>query len=665
MTPSASEQLFLELVNRARLDPLAESLRLGIDLNAGLAPGQLSGAARQVLAGNAALDQAAALHSQWMLAVDQFSHLGSNGATVENRIRAADYALTGTWRIGENLAWSGSTGSIDAAAMAESHHRQLFASAGHRLNLMDGAFRETGVGQELGVFSSGRDWNASMLTQKFALSGGRQFVTGVVIDDRDGDAFYDIGEGIGGATITANGLTATSSAAGGYALAIAAAPAQVLTLTWGGTARQITLDTRPGNIKLDLLSDGTILTSGSLVLGSGATDARVLGVSGLSLAGNAAANRLTGGKGADTLDGGVGADTLAGGLGDDTYHVDSLSDVIVESPGGGTDTVLAGLSWLLAPDLEHLTLTAPGTSGTGNALANRLIARASDAALWGMDGNDTLTAESGRNRLHGGEGDDNLSGGSGNDHLHGDAGADTLRGGAGNDVYFVDGDDSVIEEPDGGIDTVIVQSDIGWTLGAHLERLKLAGAGRDGTGNALDNTLWGAAADNVLSGLDGADRLFGGGGHDRLDGGNGNDALDGGSGRDTLAGGTGDDTLHGGTNNDRLDGGDGEDRLYGSDGADTLDGGLGDDFLQGGADRDVFVFRVGYGFDRIDDLSVAQGDRLWLDAGLWGGGSDVLAMLADHGRATAGRVDLVFGTDVLRLAGSLDFADLAALIEVI
>jgi hypothetical protein len=34
--PTAQEQLFLELVNRARMDPLGEAARFGCDLNAGL-----------------------------------------------------------------------------------------------------------------------------------------------------------------------------------------------------------------------------------------------------------------------------------------------------------------------------------------------------------------------------------------------------------------------------------------------------------------------------------------------------------------------------------------------------------------------------------------------------------------------------------------------------
>lgn len=664
MTLTAPEQLFLELVNRARLDPLAESARLGIELNAGLSSAKLTGETRQVLAPDTTLGLAATLHSQWMLAADVFSHTGSGGSTVEKRIRDSGYALNGSWRIGENLVWSGSTGSIDAATMAEQHHKQLFASAGHRANMLDGAFRETGIAQELGVFTTTRDWNASMLAQKFALSGARQFVTGVVIDDRDGDRFYDIGEGIGGATIAANGLTATSSAAGGYGLAVSAGASVAVTLTLGGIVRQVSLDTRPGNVKLDLMKDGTILTSGSLALGSGATDARVLGVAGLSLAGNGASNRLTGGKGDDTLDGGGGADTLTGGAGNDTYRVDSTADIIVEGAGGGTDTVIASVSWVLGAELEHLTLTGSAQSGTGNALANLLTGHGGNTVLSGLGGNDTIIGTGGQNMLFGGDGDDSLVGGSGNDRLQGDAGRDTMRGGEGNDRYEADAGDTLIEQADGGIDTVIIRSGMGWTLDDHFERLLLLGSGRDGTGNALDNVIKGGTADNVLSGLAGADRLLGGGGDDRLDGGTGNDALRGGGGGDTLLGGAGDDTLSGDSGHDWLQGGDGNDRLFGGAGHDTLDGGAGGDLMQGGEGRDVFVFRVGSGADRIMDFSLADGDRLQLDATLWGGGS-VATMLAAHADATSSRVDLDFGADVLRLVGSFDLALLAGQIDVI
>ena len=52
--------------------------------------------------------------------------------------------------------------------------------------------------------------------------------------------------------------------------------------------------------------------------------------------------------------------------------------------------------------------------------------------------------------------------------------------------------------------------------------------------------------------------------------------------------------------------------LYGGAGADLLDGGSGSDWLSGGADRDLFVFRTGYGNDIIIDFEGGYGivDRL-------------------------------------------------------
>ena len=57
---SAREQLFLELMNRARMDPAGEALRYGLaDLNAGLPAGTIDTSAKQVLAPNAFLTDAA------------------------------------------------------------------------------------------------------------------------------------------------------------------------------------------------------------------------------------------------------------------------------------------------------------------------------------------------------------------------------------------------------------------------------------------------------------------------------------------------------------------------------------------------------------------------------------------------------------------------------
>jgi hypothetical protein len=61
---TAAEQLQLELINRARLDPVAEAARLGIDLNEGLAAGTISAAAKQPLVGlQGGLHDVAYLHT--------------------------------------------------------------------------------------------------------------------------------------------------------------------------------------------------------------------------------------------------------------------------------------------------------------------------------------------------------------------------------------------------------------------------------------------------------------------------------------------------------------------------------------------------------------------------------------------------------------------------
>ena len=442
MALGASEQLFLELVNRARLDPLAEAARTGIDLNAGLAPGQLDGRARQVLAPDPALDSTAIEHSLWMLAADVFSHTGEGGSTVQDRILAGGYALEAPWAIGENLAWSGSTGQIDPDAAAARHHQQLYTSPGHRVNLMDGRFRETGIGQELGVFTqSGTDWNASMLTQVFALSADRQFVTGVVFADRDGDLFYDIGEGRGGAVISGPDGRATTAAAGGYALAVAADAAVALSLTLDGITRQVTVDTRPGNVKLDLLADGTILTSGSLALGAGALDARVLGAAGLALTGNAAANRLTGGAGDDSLAGGDGNDFLLGGRGHDRLETGVGNDTVWAGPGDDVVIAASGNNEVWS-GLGNDTLTG----GTGN---DTLGAGGGDDVIDARAGGvNQLWAGAGRDTVYGADTGDQIGGAAGDDVVYAGAGADAIYLGAGNDqAYGGAGDDTFFAGP--------------------------------------------------------------------------------------------------------------------------------------------------------------------------------------------------------------------------
>ncbi len=126
MPLTAAEQYLLELINRGRLDPLAEAARYDTTLNAGIAGAQIDATAKQVLAPNELLNTAATDHSLWMLANDDFSHTGAGGTTAGQRMAAAGYAEPGTFGWGENLAalWGG--GPIDLGAAIDAHHRGLF-----------------------------------------------------------------------------------------------------------------------------------------------------------------------------------------------------------------------------------------------------------------------------------------------------------------------------------------------------------------------------------------------------------------------------------------------------------------------------------------------------------------------------------------------------------
>ncbi|WP_276548395.1 calcium-binding protein, partial [Chromobacterium alkanivorans] len=95
--------------------------------------------------------------------------------------------------------------------------------------------------------------------------------------------------------------------------------------------------------------------------------------------------------------------------------------------------------------------------------------------------------------------------------------------------------------------------------------------------------------------------LEGGPQDDVLKGGAGNDTLNGYDGNDLLQGGAGDDVLNGYAGNDTLEGGAGDDLLNAGSGNNVLAGGEGNDTLIGGADKDIYLFNLGDGFDTITD----------------------------------------------------------------
>jgi Ca2+-binding RTX toxin-like protein len=305
---------------------------------------------------------------------------------------------------------------------------------------------------------------------------------------------------------------------------------------------------------------------------------------------------LRGGAGNDTLDGGTGADSMTGGGGSDTYIVDSALDVVSEF-GGGTDTIQSSINYSLAANVfvENLTLTGTAISATGNNLNNTLTGNASNNTINGGIGADIMKGGAGNDSYYvdntgdsivelagGGTNDwvyatathtlsnnvENLDldgaaviNGYGNDLnntmlgndaaniLSGGFGNDTMYGQGGNDSFYVMSTGDVASDvAGGGIDRVYSRAS-SFTLSSEIENMTLqdsafvlnsagvfvlVGAGVDGTGNSLANSMTGSSVANRLVGLAGNDTLTGNGGNDTLDGGTGTDSMLGGIGNDVF-----------------------------------------------------------------------------------------------------------------------------------
>ena len=449
MTHSAAEQLMIELINRARLDPGAEAARQGIDLNEGLAAGTIGTTPLQAVAPSDLLQASAEAHSLWMLTTGNFSHYGPGNSTPEDRMEAAgyDFGSRWAWGWGENIAYWRDSGAADAGTAILDHFDRLYASPSHRTATFGTGYREVGIGQQIGVQEG---LPTSITTQNYGYANNIYFLTGVAIRDADGDLFYDIGEGRGGVQIG----TALTTAAGGYALASAGAAGLQLAVTAGGTTTQIAVSFGGANVKLDVLMDDAgqavrFLTTGGITLLEGAVqDMALLGIGNGSLGGgtgndtltgNTGHNQLTGGLGDDWLSGGDGNDLLIGGAGDDTLRGDNGNDTIWSGAGHDDIWLETGTNEVWAGAGNDTLIGGNGDDILGGGADDDWIdARAGGVnQLWGSDGRDTLWSGDNGDMAGGGWGDDIVNGGAGADMLMGGTGNDTVSGNAGNDALYL------------------------------------------------------------------------------------------------------------------------------------------------------------------------------------------------------------------------------------
>ncbi|MFD1344372.1 CAP domain-containing protein [Litorisediminicola beolgyonensis] len=346
MALSAEEQLLLELINRARLDPVGEVERLASarsggtegTLSSGDIPDDLPSGPLDPVVHNDTLAEAARAHSDWILDEDIFSHTGAGGSNARERMVDAGYEFSGRTAWAENLALRGSTGALDVEKSVYIMHANLFESDGHRANMLSGSVREVGNAVEVGDYVG---YDTAVATQNYARSGDTRFVTGVVYDDRDGDDFYSVGEGESGVRVSAGSRGTRSEDAGGYTLSLGAdGQKEWVTIESGGNTYQLLILERAGNAKIDLIDGETLATSVSLKLTGDAQHAIMLGIEDLVLKGRKGANDLTGNSGDNTLVGKRGRDTLAGGDGDDKIKGGGGGDTL--SGGAGNDMLKGG-----------------------------------------------------------------------------------------------------------------------------------------------------------------------------------------------------------------------------------------------------------------------------------------------------------------------------------
>jgi uncharacterized protein YkwD len=92
---------------------------------------------------NARLRRAAQAHTNSMAIDDYFEHVGPRGQTPLARMRAVGYVSSSRvgCEVGENIAWGTLSLATPHAIVAA-----WMASPGHRANILDSRYRETGIG---------------------------------------------------------------------------------------------------------------------------------------------------------------------------------------------------------------------------------------------------------------------------------------------------------------------------------------------------------------------------------------------------------------------------------------------------------------------------------------------------------------------------------------
>jgi Ca2+-binding RTX toxin-like protein len=338
----------------------------------------------------------------------------------------------------------------------------------------------------------------------------------------------------------------------------------------------------------------------------------------------------TGGKSLTIVTGGnvVGIDMFAiqiGDILDGTIYPTSTSKIVVEYPGGLTDTfegenfqfgptgqIVGGTLKRITESLNGQTIfditgfTVPATTfvqwveTNDNTGAFNFMLGGSDTItgtafadeLFSLGGDDIISAGAGNDYLDGGEGNDTLKGENGDDTVRGGSGDDVIDPGAGIDAVFGDaGNDTVVASSFTAEPSQAPRSAIDGGIGSDTFDLSHVN---------LTSVVWGVSSQTgaITVGnysLASVERLIGSAGRDSFDLTNYFLPVE-------VVAGEGDDEITGTFVSDVLRGGDGNDTIRGNNGSDQIYGDAGDDvfvisqqsaanlLIDGGAGVDTFIF---------------------------------------------------------------------------
>jgi uncharacterized protein YkwD len=269
-TPTPVEQLALEELNDARANPAAYGNSIGLDLS--------SVAPSPPLAFDTRLIMAARQHSQDMNDFAYFGHISHDGLNPAQRVTAAGFVYS-SW--GESIA-GGSPYLQPSDALARLIVDTDTPDLGHRVQLL--ALDAIHLSQNeigIGIVQNGSGPLVNYYTIDTAAPiNPTAFITGVVINDLNGNGKYDIGEGMGGVTITVAGVGSTTTfSTGGYSIAVSPGTyTYTVTASGGGLSAPITRQVVVGaqNVRLNFFgATGFIANLYQTVLGRAASTTEI------------------------------------------------------------------------------------------------------------------------------------------------------------------------------------------------------------------------------------------------------------------------------------------------------------------------------------------------------------------------------------------------------